>query len=188
MSEPLLSFREIVAGYTGPLVGPVSFDVRTGEIVGLEGPNGAGKSTLLRTLTGASRIFSGEIVRKPGISVTYQRQRPARPAGIPLTGRELLHLTGAGHAPVPDNLKPLLLERIDRLSGGQFQILEVWAVLASGAQLVILDEPTNNMDPAAVSALSEMLMTKNESRGVLLVSHEMSFLKRIGARTVEVGS
>lgn len=185
-AEPLLRVDRLVAGYTGPVMGPVSFEVSEGEVVGLRGPNGAGKSTLIRALSGSARIFEGTIHIRPDVTVAYQRQRPARPAGIPLTGAELLHLTGAHERKPPAGLEPLLQQRIDRMSGGQFQLLEVWTVIGSRAGLVILDEPTNNMDPGTVSRLAELLHEPAKGRGVLVVTHEQSFLKTVATRIVEL--
>lgn len=182
---PLLSYREVVAGYTGPLVGPVSFDLMPGDVLGLVGPNGCGKSTLIGALTGASRRFAGEIVRGPGVVIAYQRQQPVRDTDVPLRADELLRLTGADAEP-PESLRPLLRMRVDRLSGGQFQLLNVWACLGGEAQVVILDEPTNNMDPGAIDALSEILQI-SRGRAVLVVTHDARFLARASARILEVG-
>ena len=73
-SEPLLSYREVVAGYTGPVVGPVSFGLHAGDVLGLVGPNGCGKSTLIGALTGASQVFAGAVARGPGL----KRECPGR--------------------------------------------------------------------------------------------------------------
>ena len=185
-SDPLLSYREVVAGYTGPVVGPVSFDLHPGDVLGLVGPNGCGKSTLIGALTGASRVFAGRVVRGPGVTVAYQRQRPVRDADVPLRADELLHLTGADAEP-PESLRPLLGTRVDRLSGGQFQLLTVWACLGGEAQVVVLDEPTNNMDPAAVDALADLLHASRGDRAVLVVTHDARFLAGVSARILEVG-
>ena len=187
-SEPFLSYREVVAGYTGPVVGPVSFDLRPGDVLGLTGPNGSGKSTLIGALTGASRLFAGEVVRATGISITYQRQRPVRDTDVPLRGDELLRLTGASAISPPSSLVEFLSTRVDRLSGGQFQLLEVWACLGSPARVVVLDEPTNNMDPASVDALSDLLRASLAGRAVLVVSHDERFLSRVATRTLAVPS
>lgn len=188
MSEPLLEVRDLVAGYRGPVVGPLSFAVRPGEIVGLAGPNGCGKSTILGALIGTARVFSGAIERRPGTNVMVQVQRPVRLPEMPITGHELLRLTHARDRDAPPEVRPLLDGRVDRLSGGQFQLLQVWAALGSPAELVYLDEPTNNMDPATVEVLGRLLRAWREQRGVLVVTHEHEFLDRLATRIVEVGA
>lgn len=185
---PLLSYRGVVAGWTAPVVGPVSFDLVEGEVLGLVGPNGCGKSTLIGALTGASRTYGGSIERRQGTTVAVQRQQPIREADVPIKAAELLQLTGAHRRPVPGVLAPLLETRVDRLSGGQFQILSVWACLASDASIVILDEPTNNMSPSAVESLVGLLEASREGRGILVVTHDERFLSRAVARRVVVAA
>jgi ATPase subunit of ABC transporter with duplicated ATPase domains len=187
MPEPLLSFRDVVAGYAAPVVGPVSFDLHPGDVLALVGPNGCGKSTLIGALTGASRLISGDVVRGAGLSIAYQRQRPVRETDVPLRADELLRLTRAGASEPPESLRPLLRLRVDRLSGGQFQLLNVWACLGGEARLVVLDEPTNNMDPSAVRALSDLLHATRSDRAVLVVTHDARFLSGVSARILEVG-
>lgn len=187
-AAPLLSFRDVVAGWTAPVVGPISFDVSDGEVVALVGPNGCGKSTLIGAFTGAARTFSGLVGKREDATVAVQRQQPVREADVPLNGRELLHLTGAHRRPVPEHLAPLLATRIDRLSGGQFQILSVWACLASDARLVILDEPTNNMAAGAVETLVSLVDASRSGRGILVVTHDERFLSLSDARRVTVAA
>lgn len=185
-APPLLSYRGVVAGWTAPVVGPISFDLSEGELVALVGPNGCGKSTLIGAFTGAARTFSGLVAKREGATAAVQRQHPVREAEIPLNGHELLKLTGAHHRPPPPILSPLLDSRIDRLSGGQFQILSVWACLASDAAIVILDEPTNNMATATVEMLVPLLEASRPGRGILVVTHDERFLSRAAGRRVEV--
>jgi len=187
VSEPLLSVSDLRAGYRVPVVGPVSFEVHAGETVGLTGPNGAGKSTVLGALIGNVRIFAGSVERKPGTRVMVQSQRPTRLPEMPITGHELLHLTRAKDRSAPSSLQPLLDPRIDRLSGGQFQLLQVWAALGSPADLIYLDEPTNNMDPATIDLLGQLMLDWQPGRGVLVVSHEREFVARVATRIIEVG-
>lgn len=80
----------------------------------------------------------------------------------------------------------MLRARLDLLSGGQRQFFPVRASLAA-ADLVLLDEPTNNLAPLAKTALAEALRSLGPDRGVLLVSHERDFLDRVGHRIVEIG-
>jgi ATPase subunit of ABC transporter with duplicated ATPase domains len=185
--SPLLQVDGVVAGYTEAVVGPISFSLDPGEVVGLAGPNGAGKSTLLGAIIGTTRIFSGAVRRREGIRVAVQAQVPSRLREMPVTGIEILRLTGADRHEVPARVKPLLDLRLDRMSGGQYQLLNVWACLGCAAELVLLDEPTNNMDPRAMAALEEVVLASREGgRGMLVVSHEHDFLERVSTRLVEV--
>ncbi len=187
-NDLLLDVEDLVAGYRDPVVGPVSFRLHRGEILGLAGPNGSGKSTVLRALIGRARTFSGTVRRGDGpIATVVQAQRPVRLAEMPITGREYLRLTDAArHAP-PPQLTGLLDLRLDELSGGQFQLLHVWACLGSPADLVLLDEPDNNMDPRARETLIEVLhQSRTAGRGVLVVSHEHDLVETVCSRIVEV--
>ncbi len=175
-----------MAGYTGPVVGPVSFDLYAGEVLGLGGANGAGKSTLLRALTGSARIFSGRIDRHPsGVRVAHHRQRPERPPELPLLGRELVALLGAPSDP-PPLIARLMGQPIALMSGGQYQLLQAWACLNSGADVVLLDEPTNNLDGSAIEVLSGILHRLGPDRAVILVSHERPFLEANCNRQLDI--
>ncbi len=184
-ADILLQVDTLVAGYDRPVVGPVSLQLRAGEVLGLGGANGAGKSTLLRALTGAARVFSGRMMRRPGTRIVHHQQRPERPPELPLLGRELLSLLGADGL-VPPLLEPLLNKPVAALSGGQYQLLQAWACLDSGAEVVLLDEPTNNLDGDAMLALAEALNRLDPGRGVILVSHEQAFLDAHCHRRLDV--
>ena len=177
---------DLVAGYSDAIVGPISFAVRDGDILGLAGPNGSGKTTLFNAIIGTARVFRGTIARRAATRVSVQRQHPVRLREMPLCGRELLRLTGAFDRPIPSALAPLMDIRIDRISGGQFQLLQVWACLGSAADLVLLDEPTNNMDPKAIAALGDLLLEARDGRGVLVISHDHRLLQRVCSRVVDL--
>jgi ATPase subunit of ABC transporter with duplicated ATPase domains len=185
----LIELDLVTAGYSKPVVGSVTLAVAPGEIVGLTGPNASGKTTILNAIIGTARVFEGRVVRRAALRVAVQQQRPVRLPEMPLTGRELLHLTGAHRAQAPSSITELLDRRLDRLSGGQYQLLHVWACLGSDAELVLLDEPTNNMDAQAVAALREALAAQGpHGRGILVVSHQRDLLTQICTRIVELGA
>ena len=92
---PLLRVEGLVAGHrTAPVIGPMTFTLSPGEVIGLWGANGVGKSTLLNAIAGTARPFAGTIRRRPGLTLAYQEQRPARLPLMPMTGRDLLRAAG----------------------------------------------------------------------------------------------
>ena len=186
MVEPLLRATDLVAGYSAPVVGPLSFTIDAGEVVGLWGPNGSGKSTLLKAIAKAARVFSGRLNRRPGLALGWQLQQPVRLPEMPFSGWEYLRYAQAQHIPPPANLVDCLDWRLDTLSGGQFQLVAVWAILGSAAELVLLDEPTNNLDPDSEAILAEILQTQQGRRAVLLVSHERAFMEAACHRVLEI--
>jgi zinc transport system ATP-binding protein len=198
LSAPLLRLEGLVAGYGRPVVGPISLDVFPGEVVGFWGANGCGKSTLLNAIAERADLLAGRIVRMPGLVIAYQPQQPIRLASMPVTARELLRFAGASLQDIPAALEAVSSRRIDRLSGGQYQLLCVWAALAGRANLILLDEPTNNLDPEREALLTEMLIQirpvrpdassaqPGPDRSVLLVSHERRFLDGACSRVIEL--
>lgn len=186
MPGPLLVVRDLTAGYCTPVVGPLTLQVDPGEVVGIWGPNGSGKSTLLKAIASAARIFAGRVETRPGLSLGWLLQQPVRLDEMPFSGSEYLRYAGAWREP-PARLRALLERRIDTLSGGQFQLLAVWAVLGSTADLILLDEPTNNLDPDTEAELVAILRTTPVTRAVLLVSHERAFLEQACQRLYEIG-
>jgi ATPase subunit of ABC transporter with duplicated ATPase domains len=183
VSDPLLALDRLTAGYATPVVGPVSLELDPGDVVGLWGANGSGKSTLLRAIAGAARVFDGRVRRAPEARLAWQAQRPPRLDEMPFDGHDYLRFAGAVREP-PPRLAAWLRTRVDLLSGGQFQMLAVWAMLGTRADIVLLDEPTNNLDPAGQGVLADALERARRDRAVLMVSHERDFLDRTCSRVV----
>jgi ABC-2 type transport system ATP-binding protein len=173
-------------------VAGIELEVRPGEIVALVGPNGSGKTTLLRILAGLARSSRG-VARVFGLDPFRQRadvMRRARfsfapPALFPaLTAREhLVHLAAAGarrpaRAEVDRALELVGLaeradDRVRAYSFGMRQRLALALALVPRPELVVLDEPTDGLDPLAVLELRVLLRRLREEHGVavLLASH-----------------
>jgi ATPase subunit of ABC transporter with duplicated ATPase domains len=180
LSASLLQAKELVAGWQRPATAPLDFSLKNGQILGLTGPNGVGKTTVLSALAGRARVFSGTLALRPGLRLALQTQDVPPVDGLPLSGRELLALTAAS----PDGLPPWLAGRLDlrldRLSGGQRHYLALWAILQAPADLVLLDEPTNNLDTAGVAHLASALRARVAAgSGVVLVSHDHDFVAQV---------
>lgn len=185
MSAPLLRLEKLVAGWQQPATAPLDLSLAAGEIVGLTGPNGVGKSTILAAIAGRAKAFSGQIERRPQIRVSLQTQEVPPVLGLPLSGQELLALTGASPQGLPPWLADKLDQRLDRLSGGQRHYLALWAVLDAPAELILLDEPTNNLDRAGVQHLVGHLRERAASGcAILVVSHDTTFVQAACDRTL----
>jgi zinc transport system ATP-binding protein len=187
MSETLVDLDAVEAGYTRAVVGPLSLRVDQGEIVGLAGPNGAGKSTLLMAIAGAAQIFGGHIRRKPGLTLALLEQQHVRLGQMPFDGWEYLRFAGADKDDPPPRLRDWLDHRVDSLSGGQFQLLCCFSALSTTADIVLLDEPTNNLDEHSMRTLRDLLVRGRDDRAILLVSHDRGFLEQVCGRVLDVG-
>ncbi|HZX32646.1 MAG TPA: ATP-binding cassette domain-containing protein [Rhodocyclaceae bacterium] len=188
MTAPLLVTEGLVAGWERPVTPPLSLSLAAGEIVGLVGPNGVGKSTYLSALTGVALVFAGRLDKRPGLRLALQTQATPPFGGLPLCGSDLLKLTGATSEGLPPWLADKLGWRLDSLSGGQRHFLALWAVLRAPADVILLDEPTNNLDTAGVAHLGDALRRRaGEGAGLLVVSHDHEFVDTVCHRIVEVG-
>lgn len=181
----LLRAEKLVVGWEQPATQPLDLSLAAGEIVGLTGPNGVGKSTLLAAFAGRARVFSGRFEQQPGLRLSLQKQDVPPVVGMPLSGRELLALTGATPDGLPAWLTNRLDLRLDRLSGGQRHYLTLWAVLQAPADLIFLDEPTNNLDVAGVAHLTEHLRERAAAgAGMIVVSHDTAFVAAVCDRVI----
>jgi ABC-2 type transport system ATP-binding protein len=194
--------RDLVKRYAGrAVVDGLSFDVPPGRIVALLGPNGAGKTTTVEIIEGYRRPDGGS-VRVLGLDPVRQGRAVRSRIGIMLQGggipplarpRETLELYGRFfRRPVPaDELLRLVgLEeaastRYRDLSGGQRQRLSLALALVGSPQLLILDEPTAGMDPAAKAATRELIgRLRDEGATILLTTHELADVERLADAVV----
>ena len=179
----------------------VSLDVEAGEIVGLIGPNGGGKTSLLHALAGIGSP-SGE-VRVGGIEPrslpSAERVRtigflPAtREIAWPLKARDLIALGGAGEAEMSEAIAALALERvaerrIDRLSTGERSRVLIARALAPDPMLLLLDEPTANLDPFWQLNLFGLLRHRlsKADRAALVAIHDLELAGRFADRLILV--
>jgi ATPase subunit of ABC transporter with duplicated ATPase domains len=169
-------------GITG-LVAPFSDEIHFGERVGLLGPNGTGKSRLMRVLAGEHEPDEGEVVVGPRVSTGFFTQLQSRADHAGRTVLEIAedHVQGAGglQAAMAALGRYGLAEAARRghevLSGGEKARLEVMVLELDGHNLLLLDEPTDNLDIDSSEALESALQSFTGT--VLAVSHDRAFLR-----------
>jgi ABC-2 type transport system ATP-binding protein len=194
--EVVLSFEEAVKDYGSKKIGPISFSVKQGEVVGLLGPNGSGKSTSIRLALGLSRTSSGT-VRTMGLNPIRDHVRALANVGyspelpnlqtfmspnelLELVGRELGLGSGALREQIPAVLGSVGLsdygdQKIGKLSKGMVQRLSVAQAMLGTPSLLILDEPMIGIDPAGALHFRSLFREFARNRGTIVMSsHIMS--------------
>jgi ATPase subunit of ABC transporter with duplicated ATPase domains len=175
----VLDLRDL--GIAG-LVAPFSEEVHFGERVGMIGPNGSGKSELMRVFAGTRDPDAGELVVGPRVSAGFFTQLQTR---TDLTGRVVLEVVldrvrGGGvqaamGALARYGLADAARRSYDVLSGGEKARLEVLVLELEGHNLLLLDEPTDNLDIDSSEALEKALETFEGT--VVAISHDRVFLR-----------
>ena len=176
------------------IIRDLSLRILRGDRLGIVGPNGAGKSTLLKLLTGQLPPDQGKITIGTNLSIaTLDQQRaaldPAKTLAETLTGGRSDQVeVGDTFRHVIGYMKDFLFRPeqartpVGTLSGGERGRLLLAAILAKPSNLLILDEPTNDLDLETLDVLQEML--GDYAGTILLVSHDRDFLDRIATSTI----
>src|SRR5271155_6083008 len=185
----------------------VSLTARKGEISCLLGRNGVGKSSLLRALVGIETIRSGRVVwEDQDITALPPHRRAQRGIGYVPQGREIFPLltvaenlqTGLAPLPrgeryIPDEifdmfpvLKSMLKRRGGDLSGGQQQQLAIGRALVTRPRLLILDEPTEGIQPSIIKDIGRVIAMLRDrgTMAILLVEQYFDFAHALGQRLV----
>lgn len=180
-------------------VDSVSLTVSPGEVVGLLGPNGAGKTTLLRMVLGLVSPSAGLVVMvgpdAEGAGIEIAGGLLEQPAFYPyMSGRNNLRVlaryTDVAESRVDELLELLGLadrahDRVGSYSQGMRQRLGIAAALLKDPDIVVLDEPTNGLDPAGVSEVRGIVRNLADSdRAVLISSHLLSEMEQLCDRVV----
>ena len=189
LGDKVIEFKGVSKAFGDRLlIDNLSFTVPPGAIVGIIGANGAGKSTLFRMITGAEQPDSGEIVIGPTVKMAYVDQSRENLSDNKTVfeeladGRDILQI---GKFEMPSrayigrfNFKGADQQKIiGKLSGGERGRLHLAKTLMTGGNLLLLDEPSNDLDVETLRALEDALL---EFAGcALVISHDRWFLDRI---------
>ena len=189
LGDKVFEFNEVSKGFGDRLlIDKLSFSVPPGAIVGIIGPNGAGKSTLFKMLTGQDKPDSGSIDVGPTVKISYVDQSRDCLDGSKTVFDEL-----AGGADIITIGKQEIGSRayigrfnfkggdqqknVGNLSGGERGRLHLAKTLMTGGNVLLLDEPSNDLDVETLRALEDALL---EFAGcAMIISHDRWFLDRI---------
>ena len=166
----------------------VNFSLPPGGIVGVIGPNGAGKTTMFRLITGAEQPDAGELRVGPTVKLAHVDQsRDTLPDGETIWqaisgGEEIMRLPGRevnsrAYCAQFGFTGPDQSKKVGVLSGGERNRVHLARLLKAGANLILLDEPTNDLDVNSVRALEEAL--ENFAGCAVVVTHDRWFLDRV---------
>ncbi len=179
---------------TAPVIADFSARIMRGDRIGIIGPNGCGKSTLIKLLVGELEPASGQIHRGTGLACAYfdqQREQLDETASIMdnVTGGSGDTVTIDGQPRhVSGYLRDFLFppERlrapVNMLSGGERNRLLLARLFARPSNLLVMDEPTNDLDAETLDLLEEMVA--NYAGTLLLVSHDRAFLDNVVTSTL----
>lgn len=175
----------------------VSFDLDEGEILGFIGPNGAGKTTTIKLILGLQSIDSGT-VKINGYDIKDDFVKAIKDVGaivenpdlyMYLSGRKNLELIASMYKNIPKSrieevikitgLENRINDKVSKYSLGMRQRLGIAAALINNPSILILDEPTNGLDPEGIKELRILLqkLAKVDNMGILISSHNLAELE-----------
>jgi ATP-binding cassette subfamily F protein 3 len=181
--------RGLRVAYAQPLFEHLSVEVARGDRIGLVGPNGAGKSTLLSVLAGRRAPDAGSVKLMAGMTTAYFSQDAADelPRGCSAVAAVL-----DGAAIVPEEARSLLGrlglggdagdKPVEAFSGGERRRIMLARLMARSADLLFLDEPTNDLDIPSREALENVLAAYGGA--MIVVSHDRYLLRRLAERVI----
>jgi sulfate-transporting ATPase len=189
LGNEVIEFKDVSKGYGERLlIDKLSFQVPAGAIVGIIGPNGAGKSTLFRMILGKEKADKGKILIGKTVKIAHADQardelQSEKSVFEDISGGNDTIQVGRFQMPARSYLARFNFrgadqqKQVGQLSGGERGRLHLARMLMSGANVLLLDEPSNDLDVETLRALEEALLEFAGS--VMVISHDRWFLDRI---------
>ena len=200
MKEPVLKCENLYKTFgKKQILKNVSFEIYEGDILGFIGPNGAGKTTTIKLILGLQGITKGKVLIN-GFDIEREFEKAIKKVGaivenpdlyMYLTGYENLQLManlykGIDKKRIDEVVKLVRLEnrindKVSKYSLGMRQRLGIAQAILHKPSLLILDEPTNGLDPEGIKEMRELLLdlAKNEKMAILISSHNLAELDNL---------
>lgn len=200
MEKPILSVENLYKNFgKKEILKNVSFEIGGGDILGFIGPNGAGKTTTIKLILGLQSITKGRVLIN-GFDIEREFEKAIGKVGaivenpdlyMYLTGYENLQLManlykGIDKKRIDEVVKLVKLEnrindKVSKYSLGMRQRLGIAQAILHKPTLLILDEPTNGLDPEGIKEMRELLLelAKKEGMGILISSHNLAELDNL---------
>lgn len=202
MSSRIISIQDLSFSYDGPtILDRINLEVDEGEFLGVVGPNAGGKSTLLKLVLGLLQPVSGSVLvlgNKPDAvcrQLGYVPQYPAFSLDFPISVESAVLMGRLGspswfggyhkqdhqiaeRAMRETEVVDLAKRQLSTLSGGQLQRVLVARALACEPRILILDEPTSNIDMRVETDIFDLLKGLNRRMTIIVVSHDVGFISR----------
>ncbi len=191
---PAIEVRNLDFSYERtPVLSNVNFSVNRGDFLAIIGPNGGGKSTLMKLVVGLLKPSAGEVrvfgekVPSKKISLGYVPQNTNRNLEFPITVEETVSTGLPRFRFDPPKVRELLetvrmesfsKRRLGELSGGERQRVLIARALACEPQILLLDEPSSNIDAKGQEDLYGLLARLNEKMTIVIVTHDLMALSR----------
>ena len=207
MSKTIIEFKQVNFSYVdAPVLRDVNLSIHRGEFISVIGPNGGGKTTLAKLILGLVHPDSGTVElfggspsagrSRVGYVPQYTQFDPQFPISVldvTIMGRmgRRFSIGGGGRdrqaaleALDEVGLRELAKRQFSSLSGGQRQRVLIARALASDPEVLLLDEPTSNVDMAVENRLSSLLESFTERMTIILVTHDLGFVSHLVTRLV----
>lgn len=198
--SPVIDIENLSFSYDGiPVLEAIDLEIGRGEFIGLVGPNGGGKSTLLRLILGDLEPLAGHLrilggaPREARSRIGYVPQHPTFPRDFPISAEAVVRLGRLDRGSLFRRVDPegrrliadvmheaevwALRDRpVGSLSGGQLQRVLVARALACEPQILLLDEPTSNIDLRGETEIFDLFRALNARMTIVVVSHDIAFI------------
>ncbi len=194
--QPLVSLQDINFSYDNRnlVLENINLEIAEGEFIGVVGPNGGGKTTLLKLILGLLKPTNGEITvfgsapKLASKQIGYVPQFSTFNRDFPITVKNVVEMgCGRGDSRIAQILGKLEIghlknKSISSLSGGELQRVMIARALTCDPKLLLLDEPTSNIDIHAEKNIFDLLKEINVT--IVVVSHDIGFVSRYIKRVI----